>query len=181
MPYSVSPHWNLTQLPAADIEAQIELLAFHAAQLGDGEMPQLVHENHEAQADGHLQTGGNPAAMRQPTSPPSNANPTQYLLRAQRRASSRLLERRVGVKFMMFHYAGQAGTIFINGARRRGIRPTAASLAAFSTAPAVPPARAASIPVAKPPESAPGRAARSFNCSTRASPAVAQRPAGAPG
>ena len=55
MPYSVSPHWNLQNLQAVNIEAEIELLALHAARFGDEKMPQLVNENHEAQAAADLQ------------------------------------------------------------------------------------------------------------------------------
>ena len=54
MPYSVSPQRNLQQLQPADVEAEIELLALHAAELGDQEMAQLVDENHQPQADGDL-------------------------------------------------------------------------------------------------------------------------------
>ena len=33
-----------------DVEADVELLAFHATRLGCQEMPQFVHEDHESQA-----------------------------------------------------------------------------------------------------------------------------------
>ena len=50
MPYSVSPHLP-ADLVAADVEADHELFALHAARLGHQEVAQLVHEDHGAQAE----------------------------------------------------------------------------------------------------------------------------------
>ena len=46
---------ELAELPAADVEAEVELLALDAAELGDHEVPQLVYEDDHPQADGDLQ------------------------------------------------------------------------------------------------------------------------------
>ena len=48
---------ELPELQPADVEAQVELLALHAAELGDHEVAQLVDENDEPQADGDLEDG----------------------------------------------------------------------------------------------------------------------------
>ncbi len=49
---------KLAELQAVNIEAEIELFAFHAARFGDEKMPQFVHENHEAQAAADLKMTG---------------------------------------------------------------------------------------------------------------------------
>ena len=54
MPYSVSPHRKRAQLQTEHIEAEIELLALHAAGLRDQKVPQLVNEDHRTQADRYL-------------------------------------------------------------------------------------------------------------------------------
>ena len=90
MPYSVSPH-SPADLVAADVEADHELFALHAAGLGDQEVAQLVHEDHGAQAERHdlsdhvdrpsASRSQSSASMRSASdSQQSSTYPTCYLL-----------------------------------------------------------------------------------------------------
>ena len=57
MPYSVSPQRRAI-LYAADVEADHELFAFHAARLGDQKVTELVNENDRPQANRDLECYG---------------------------------------------------------------------------------------------------------------------------
>ncbi len=110
MPYSVSPHWNFASLQPADVEADVELLALHAAHLGDEEVPQLVHEDHEAQA--RRRPAGSSSQFgwlishisdRQTAHQAHTHRATSW--RAQRSSSNRSLERGIGFKCVMLEHA----------------------------------------------------------------------------
>ena len=61
MPYSVSPQRNLASFQPGNVEAQIEFLALHPAELGHHEVAQLVDEDHHAQADRDLEDVDGPS------------------------------------------------------------------------------------------------------------------------
>ena len=92
------------ELVAADVEADHELLALHAARLGHQEVAQLMDEDHRAQADARPSESRRPASERQisPTSSIAIKHIPNVLppRRAQRSSSIKSLERGIGFEMM---------------------------------------------------------------------------------
>ena len=98
------------QADAADVEADHELLAFHAAQLGHDEMAQLMDENDEAQSHGDLKHG-EPEARVGPTGSNQATIQCDISLRAQRSAAKTSARVGLGSKLWFRKTSRQAGTI----------------------------------------------------------------------
>ena len=109
MPYSVSPQRKLGQLKAADIEAEVELLALHAARFGDEKCPsswtKITKPSPTAtiRMTGQLPVGQPVAANSRNADQVHTQRDTSW--RAQPSSSSKSLERRTGVKIVMFQNA----------------------------------------------------------------------------
>ena len=92
MPYSVSPQRNLQSFRPGDVEAQVELLALHAAELGHDEVAQLVDEDHEPQSEGDHQADHAIARLR---------TATQHLLACPTVRLEHLLQARFGLEIVV--------------------------------------------------------------------------------
>ena len=112
MPYSVSPQRNFQQLQPGDVEAQVELLALHAAELGDDEVAQLVDENDKPQADGHLEDG-QPVSGSEYQAAIKCTTQRDTSWRAQRSSCQHLLSVGLGSKLWCSRMPRQAGTICV--------------------------------------------------------------------
>src|SRR4051812_967723 len=133
------------QLVAADVEADHELFDLNAAKPRNEIMAELVDENHRAQADRDFYNNADPPPKVGQADHGDQVHTQRATSwRAQRSSSWSCSSVGSGSKWCASSTLLQAGTISVKCSSPCKNASTAASFAAFSTAPLVPPRRAQS-------------------------------------